>query len=193
MCNRSKEQYSTFFDISLPIRSIDGKTSYDSLEYAIEQYLRPEILDEHFCDICGKKCKFLKGQQFKKFPYIICFHLGRISYNIKSLKPEKINDKVSFPFFISMNADGYNSVFELYGVISHKGVATFGHYYSYIKDFKSGQWFKCDDDIITPIPQHKIESTFSGRSNAYMVMYRLIDRNRNQKAYTIEELPAHLK
>ncbi|XP_050539831.1 ubiquitin carboxyl-terminal hydrolase 47-like isoform X2 [Daktulosphaira vitifoliae] len=92
MCNISKEQYSTFFDISLPIRSIDGKT-YDSLEYAIEQYLRPEILDEHFCDICGKKCKFLKGQQFKELPCILCFHLGRITYNINSLKPEKINDK----------------------------------------------------------------------------------------------------
>ncbi|XP_050535048.1 ubiquitin carboxyl-terminal hydrolase 47-like [Daktulosphaira vitifoliae] len=192
MCNISKEQYSTFFDISLPIRSIDGKTSYDSLEYAIEQYLRPEILDEHFCDICGKKSKFLKGQQFKELPYILCFHLGRINYNINSLKPEKINDKVSFPFFISMDVDGYNSIFELYGVIIHKGEATFGHYFSYIKDFKSGQWFECNDDIITLIPPHKIESTFSGKSSAYMIMYRLFDRNRNREAYTIDELPAHL-
>ncbi|XP_050540342.1 ubiquitin carboxyl-terminal hydrolase 47-like [Daktulosphaira vitifoliae] len=193
MCNISKEQYSTFFDISLPIRSIDGKTSYDSLEYAIEQYLRPEILDEHFCDICGKKSKFLKGQKFKELPYILCFHLGRTTYNINSLKPVKINDKVSFPFIISMDVDGYNSIFELYGVIIHKGEATFGHYYSYIKDFKSGQWFECNDDIITTIPPHKIERAFSGKSSAYMIMYRLFDRNRNREAYTIEELPAHLK
>lgn len=40
-------------------------------------------------------------------------------------------------------------VYELYAILVHSGSATFGHYYSYIKSFTDGRWYKFNDEYVT--------------------------------------------
>lgn len=84
-------------------------------------------------------------------------------------------------------------MYELYSILIHSGGAHAGHYYAYIKDFETNEWFKFNDVMVHKISFLEIISTFGqkpskkrrfnnsvqNRSNAYMLMYRQIDKDFN--------------
>ncbi|CAI2367721.1 unnamed protein product [Moneuplotes crassus] len=84
-------------------------------------------------------------------------------------------------------------VYELFAILIHSGGAHAGHYYTYIKDFETGDWYKFNDvmvhkisflEIITtfgqkPSKKRRYSSSIQARSNAYMLMYRQIDPDTN--------------
>lgn len=97
-------------------------------------------------------------------------------------------------------------MYELYAIMIHSGSASGGHYYAYIKDFKTDQWLCFNDQSVSVITMDDIERSFGGgpvrgyysgqytsSTNAYMLMYRQIDHRRNKNAMTEEEFPPHLK
>ncbi|XP_065348575.1 ubiquitin carboxyl-terminal hydrolase 47 [Cloeon dipterum] len=95
-------------------------------------------------------------------------------------------------------------MYELFAIMIHSGNASGGHYYAYIKDFTSGQWFCFNDQNVTRITSDDIRKTFGGsRANyysgyspstsAYMLMYRQIDKERNAKFIQVEDFPDHIK
>lgn len=97
-------------------------------------------------------------------------------------------------------------IYELYAIMIHSGSASGGHYYAYIKDFKTDQWLCFNDQSVSVITMDDIERSFGGgpirgyysgqytsSTNAYMLMYRQIDHRRNKNAMTQEEFPPHLK
>ncbi|RZF32369.1 hypothetical protein LSTR_LSTR001833 [Laodelphax striatellus] len=97
-------------------------------------------------------------------------------------------------------------VYELFSIMIHSGSASGGHYYAYIKDFANGLWFCFNDQNVTRITQEDItktygggfqrqyySATFSSSTNAYMLMYRQIDKDRNCDAITVENFPPHIK
>ncbi|GBG30736.1 Ubiquitin carboxyl-terminal hydrolase 24 [Hondaea fermentalgiana] len=56
-----------------------------------------------------------------------------------------------------------NTVYELSGVVVHQGSgANFGHYYSFIKDRRSGSWFRFDDERVTPFDVRNLEEECFG-------------------------------
>ena len=70
-------------------------------------------------------------------------------------------------------------VYELYSVMVHSGGATGGHYYAYIKDVETRDWYNFNDSSVTPITWSQVTAAFGGKSNgyygsasAYMLMYR---------------------
>uniref|UniRef100_A0A336ME11 Ubiquitin carboxyl-terminal hydrolase 47 n=1 Tax=Culicoides sonorensis TaxID=179676 RepID=A0A336ME11_CULSO len=95
--------------------------------------------------------------------------------------------------------------YELFSIMIHSGSASGGHYYAYIKDFESGQWFSFNDQTVSPITQDDIQKSFGGAgykaflsaysssTNAYMLMYRQIDPQRNAKFIKESEFPEHIK
>lgn len=97
-------------------------------------------------------------------------------------------------------------IYELFAIMIHSGSASGGHYYVYIKDFEKDQWFCFDDQSVTKITHEDISMTYGGGShrsyysgahssstNAYMLMYRQIDKKRNQSAMLVDEFPPHIK
>ncbi|XP_049864801.1 ubiquitin carboxyl-terminal hydrolase 47 isoform X4 [Schistocerca gregaria] len=97
-------------------------------------------------------------------------------------------------------------VYELFSIMIHSGSASGGHYYAYIKDFKKNEWFCFNDQIVTRITQDDITKTYGGgpsrgyysgayssSTNAYMLMYRQIDKQRNSEAMTVEQFPPHIQ
>jgi len=56
-----------------------------------------------------------------------------------------------------------SSVYQLCGVVVHQGSgANFGHYYSFIKDRKTGSWFRFDDERVTPFDVRNLEEECFG-------------------------------
>lgn len=97
-------------------------------------------------------------------------------------------------------------LYELFAIMIHSGSASGGHYYVYIKDFESGNWFCFNDQCVTPITQEDIQKSFGGNAgryhysgayttstNAYMLMYRQLDPARNKLPTPVADLPDHIQ
>lgn len=42
-------------------------------------------------------------------------------------------------------------IYELFAIMIHSGSASGGHYYAYIKEFETGEWFCFNDQSVTPV------------------------------------------
>uniref|UniRef100_A0A646QG70 Ubiquitin carboxyl-terminal hydrolase 47 n=1 Tax=Hemiscolopendra marginata TaxID=943146 RepID=A0A646QG70_9MYRI len=97
-------------------------------------------------------------------------------------------------------------IYELFSIMVHSGSANGGHYYAYIKSFKDGHWYCFNDQSVTKITYDDIRKTYGGgptrgyysgayssSTNAYMLMYRQTDKERNAEVMSVEEFPKHIK
>ncbi|XP_053953132.1 ubiquitin carboxyl-terminal hydrolase 47 isoform X2 [Anastrepha ludens] len=96
-------------------------------------------------------------------------------------------------------------LYELFAIMIHSGSASGGHYYAYIKEFDNNEWYCFNDQTVSPITEEDIEKSFGGGSsrayyssvyssstNAYMLMYRQIDPQRNEHATKATDFPEHI-
>ncbi|KAJ8928112.1 hypothetical protein NQ314_019338 [Rhamnusium bicolor] len=97
-------------------------------------------------------------------------------------------------------------IYELFSIMIHSGSASGGHYYAYIKDFDKNLWFCFNDQSVSGITEDDIQKTYGGgpqrgyysgayssSTNAYMLMYRQIDKDRNCRAIGADDFPAHIQ
>lgn len=98
--------------------------------------------------------------------------------------------------------------YELFSIMIHSGSASGGHYYAYIKDFLTREWHCFNDQTVSSITYDDIRKTYGGgpsrsagyftsaytsSTNAYMLMYRRIDKERNVNFISPSEFPEHLQ
>ncbi|ELT97121.1 hypothetical protein CAPTEDRAFT_213869 [Capitella teleta] len=99
--------------------------------------------------------------------------------------------------------------YELFSIMIHSGSAAGGHYYAYIKSFIDGRWYSFNDQHVSAITNDDIKKTHGGSNfskgsyfspsaytsstNAYMLMYRQIDKAKNKEPLKVEDFPEHLK
>ncbi|KAM7354871.1 ubiquitin specific protease 47 isoform 2-T2 [Cochliomyia hominivorax] len=106
-CNTEKTRADTFLDIPLPVRPFGSQVAYGSIEEALRAFVQPETLDgnnQYFCEKCNKKCDAHKGLKFKNFPYVLTLHLKRFDFDYTTMHRIKLNDKVTFPQTLNLNA-----------------------------------------------------------------------------------------
>ncbi|VDQ08966.1 unnamed protein product [Trichobilharzia regenti] len=67
------------------------------------------------------------------------------------------------------------------------------------KSFNDGLWYKFNDQYVTPTSLEALESTFGtnqssyfSHSNAYFLMYRLVNPELNETFMKVEEFPEHI-
>ncbi|XP_037937295.1 ubiquitin carboxyl-terminal hydrolase 47 isoform X2 [Teleopsis dalmanni] len=96
-------------------------------------------------------------------------------------------------------------LYELFAIMIHSGSASGGHYYAYIKEFENNDWYSFNDQTVSAITEEDIQKSFGGSAtksyyssiyssstNAYMLMYRQMDRNRNESAMKVQDFPEHI-
>ncbi|KZC08270.1 PREDICTED: ubiquitin carboxyl-terminal hydrolase 47 [Dufourea novaeangliae] len=95
--------------------------------------------------------------------------------------------------------------YELFSIMIHSGSASGGHYYAYIKDFRTQEWLCFNDQNVTQITNDDIQKTYGGgptrsyysgacsSTNAYMLMYRQIDPSRNVLPMQVQDFPNHIQ
>lgn len=91
-------------------------------------------------------------------------------------------------------------IYQLYGVMVHRGGINSGHYFAYIMDFERGKWYRCDDAVVRQASLEDIQSTYGGDreedkelTSAYMLLYRRFDPTLNLLPYYLSEMPVHMQ
>lgn len=60
------------------------------------------------------------------------------------------------------------SKFNLSGIVVHQGTTESGHYFSYIKDRRSGEWYEFNDKEVSKFdPEHIAAECFGGEDPEY--------------------------
>lgn len=106
-CNNESVREDKFLDLSLTIRNKFENVYNDSIEKALDNFVRPEHLNgdnKYHCDHCGSKEDAIKGLKFKELPYILVLHLKRFDFDYSTNHRIKINDKVSFQEIMNLNS-----------------------------------------------------------------------------------------
>ena len=94
--------------------------------------------------------------------------LGRFTKKAVMDKVFKDKDKADIDLHSNIDMDSMDTLggteYELRGVVVHQGSgANFGHYYSFIMDRKSRNWFRFDDERVVPFdPANLEEECFGG-------------------------------
>ncbi len=115
-CGYESARAENFLDLTLPIKNEFGTGVLNSsVEMAIENYLKPELLsgqNQYFCEVCNKKVDADRGVKLSKLPPLLDIQLGRFSINWETMQRIKIYDSVSFPFYLNLNdyMKGYEGI-----------------------------------------------------------------------------------
>lgn len=88
-------------------------------------------------------------------------------------------------------------VYELFAIMIHQGSATGGHYFAYIKNLEQSRWLCFNDTQVKAVDLEEVKKSFGGtgwssNTNAYLMIYRQIDEEKNQKFTRNADLPKHV-
>ena len=68
---------------------------------------------------------------------------------------------------VSAAQETQNVIYDLYGVVIHKGSSTnSGHYFSYCKAASNKGWYECNDSYISPMSENAVLN-----KEAYLLFY----------------------
>ena len=70
--------------------------------------------------------------------------------------------------------------YELFSMLMHSGSALAGHYFCFIKDLSSGNWYKFNDSTVSLATDSQLQAAMGATENGsagstYMVFYRRVD------------------
>ena len=179
-CTHHRSNISQFYSIQLQVQG--RKNIYESLDtLLIGEHMNGENCI--FCPQCNKKMPAIKNQNFKTLPRIFMFVLKRFEFNYQTMQKTKINDYYTFPLILDMNkyTEDYikykkeeDNKYKLKSMIIHSGNCDAGHYYAYILDDKSNEWFEFNDIRVERFDINNIEN------EAYSKLDIIVDDNGNQ-------------
>ena len=208
-CTHHRSNESQFYSIQLQVQG--KKDIYESLDSLIEG---EEMFGENriFCPECNRKLPAIKSQNFKTLPRIFMFVLKRFEFNYQTMQKTKINNYYQFPLILDMNkyTEDYiknkkdeDNKYKLKSIIIHSGNCDAGHYYAYILDEKSNEWYEFNDtkvekfninsleteaygklDVITDEKGNQIE--VENTRSAYMLFYEKINKDNCEKFENID-------
>ncbi|CAK64552.1 unnamed protein product (macronuclear) [Paramecium tetraurelia] len=141
-CNNSHGNEEIMYDFNI---QVEGNKN---LSEGLFSYINPFLLDgnnQYLCELCGFKVDALKGDKIRKLPSILTITLNRYTFDYERMQRVKLNDRFEFPLEIEMGVylenPVDNLVYELQGVIIHRGNAHGGHYFAYFRDLlDEGDW-----------------------------------------------------
>ena len=233
-CPHVSERVEQFFTLGLDVK---GKKD---IKESLEAFVQGDMLDgsnQYHCGTCDAKVDALKRTCIKTLPDNLILHLKRFEFDLEAMKRIKINDYVYFPMTLDMepytkeglakkegtaandeslpqNEKSYY-MFELAGVLVHKGTADYGHYYSYIRERQAlangvkPEWLCFNDTMVETFEITELEKECFGGSesvsswdgmqnkhvtrsynkqyNAYMLFYQRVKAERPEPILSVPE------
>lgn len=106
VCGKGRSRHDTILDLSLVIKPWGSTKAFQSIEDALQEYVRSEVLDGDnsvLCESCAKKTAHDKGLAISEPPYLLQLQLKRFVFNPYSMAREKLDDRVTFPLVLDLN------------------------------------------------------------------------------------------
>ena len=159
---------------------INKDVQIQTLDSILSAYFQPENID-NFRLSPRKTGTVQKTYRATHPPRTLQLQLKRFSHRLSpdgEFESFKLNNRVEFPENLHLDAAhwGEDCQYNLTGIVIHSGVAGGGHYYSYVKDPHTGDWYKLNDSQISRVGRFeniREECFGNGRSStsAYGLFY----------------------
>jgi len=148
-CKNISSNYDPFSILHLPIPQNRENTC--TLKDCYSLFSGEEELDDnnkYKCEKCNEITNAHKMTEIWKVPNTLIICLKRFNKN-----GTKINTNVTFPLedFVFTTVNGEQNVYNLYAVCNHVGDLNGGHYFSYIKDQATMNWYEMNDGLVKNI------------------------------------------
>jgi ubiquitin carboxyl-terminal hydrolase 47 len=106
VCGGERARKDITLDFSLVIKPEGSERVLGSVEEALQEFIAEEVMggdNAVQCDACKAKTLSSKGLAIGEPPYLLQLQLKRFVFNMHTLAREKLNNPVSFPFFLDIN------------------------------------------------------------------------------------------
>mmetsp|Transcript_24293 Transcript_24293/g.27558 ORF Transcript_24293/g.27558 Transcript_24293/m.27558 type:complete len:1186 (-) Transcript_24293:154-3711(-) len=155
-CSYCSEREEEFCDMIVPVKGLKG------VDESFQEMIQVENLDgsnQYFCESCTSKQDATKGLKVRTFPPILTLSLNRFDFDYETLERKKITSRFEFPLELNVNnyrefsdddnlKDRDENIYELFGVVIHRGTAHGGHYHCYLRDtLKQGNWYDVSEKL----------------------------------------------
>ena len=182
-CNQPSYRFDPFLAIELPLPTDISKiapVSY-TLTECLTKYVEPERLslsNYRSCEHCKRKTPGYKVQSIWTLPNVLIISLKRFNknYNNGHYESHKIEDFIHYPltglnlskFVSNPNTHNDHALYDLFGVICHRGNEDHGHYYAYCYNTLRQNWYTFNDSQVTEMFNHNMIIT----KDAYILFYQ---------------------
>ncbi|CAF0844834.1 unnamed protein product [Didymodactylos carnosus] len=168
ICKRSSKRFDPFICLSLPIPPRNVST----IEECLSKFEEPELLTGNSrwnCPNCKVQRDARKQIKIWKLPkqLIVQFKRFRLTSDNRWVKNESLIRHPINDFDLTQWTLTSSPKYSLYAVVNHLGSMNAGHYTSYCRDFRTNDWYLCNDDRITQINPTEL----SKNQNAYLLFY----------------------
>ncbi|XP_006008902.1 ubiquitin carboxyl-terminal hydrolase 48 isoform X2 [Latimeria chalumnae] len=214
-CGRESKLLSKFYELELNIQG------HKQLTDCVTEFLKEEKLEgenRYFCEACQSKHNATRKIRLLSLPRTLNLQLMRFVFDRQTGHKKKLNTYIGFPEVLDMGAymdqKDQSCVYELNAVLIHRGVSAYsGHYIAHVRDARTGEWYKFNDEEIEKMEGKKLQlgieediaepsksqtrkpkcgkGTHCSR-NAYMLVYRQQEDVEEQKQADIQ-IPAFLQ
>ncbi|XP_064392231.1 ubiquitin carboxyl-terminal hydrolase 48-like isoform X2 [Halichondria panicea] len=199
---------SPFYELEL------GVQNCPTLHKSLAQFFKEESLsgdNQYHCSHCSGKRDASRYIQLKSLPPVLTLQMLRFVFNLSLLAKVKVTSHLVFPdqLDLSTYTGKPTPLYHLSSFIVHCGASAYtGHYIAYIKNPKTGKWWKFDDDVVKECKNDKlilcsdedsVDSSQKGMrrcpkgshvsNNVYMLVYKREDHFKD----TLCEVPPHLQ
>uniref|UniRef100_A0AAX7UHG5 Ubiquitin carboxyl-terminal hydrolase 48 n=1 Tax=Astatotilapia calliptera TaxID=8154 RepID=A0AAX7UHG5_ASTCA len=214
-CGRSSALPSRFYELEL---NIQGHKSLTEISHMLEEKLDGE--NRYFCETCQSKQNATRRIKLHSLPPTLNLQLMRFVFDRQTGHKKKLNSFISFPEQLDMGPfleekQDEKCVYELSAVLIHRGISAYsGHYIAHVKDARTGDWYKFNDEEIEKMEGKKLQlgieediaETVKSQTkkpkcskgyhcsrNAYMLVYKVQQEESSGPIRTNVEVPAFLQ
>ncbi|XP_029948183.1 ubiquitin carboxyl-terminal hydrolase 48 [Salarias fasciatus] len=159
-CGRSSALPSRFYELELNIQG------HKNLTECVTEFLKEEKLDgenRYFCESCQSKQSATRRIRLHSLPPTLNLQLMRFVFDRQTGHKKKLNTFISFPEQLDMGPflearPDQKCVYELSAVLIHRGISAYsGHYIAHVKDARTGDWYKFNDEEIEKMEGKKLQ------------------------------------
>ncbi|CAL8256701.1 unnamed protein product [Arctogadus glacialis] len=159
-CGRASPLPSRFYELELNIQG------HKNLNECITEFLKEEKLDgdnRYFCESCQNKQCATRRIKLHSLPRTLNLQLMRFVFDRTTGHKKKLNTFISFPEQLDMGPfletpQDQQCVYELSAVLIHRGVSAYsGHYIAHVKDARTSDWYKFNDEEIEKMEGKKLQ------------------------------------
>uniref|UniRef100_A0A4W5MRS3 Ubiquitin carboxyl-terminal hydrolase 48 n=1 Tax=Hucho hucho TaxID=62062 RepID=A0A4W5MRS3_9TELE len=157
-CGRASPLPSRYYELELNIQG------HKNLTECVTEFLKEEKLDgdnRYFCESCQSKQNATRRIKLHSLPRVLNLQLMRFVFDRQTGHKKKLNTFISFPEQLDMGPflEGKGiCVYELSAVLIHRGVSAYsGHYIAHVRDARTSDWYKFNDEEIEKMEGKKLQ------------------------------------
>ncbi|XP_034020487.1 uncharacterized protein LOC117505071 [Thalassophryne amazonica] len=163
-CGCGTENNIDFTFWSLPLELVNSSTHTYSVVEGVEQFFKPVISDQVYCERCGKTNASVETK-ITTLPDVLTLMLKRIEHSDGFLRYDVICCPVDVPFTLF---SPQNQTYSLYAVVDRHDT----HYSASIKSPDDDTWRMFSDYLVMVLHHESFQDMNIRSSSAYLLFYR---------------------